>query len=115
VHLGVETTLFPLAPAEVIKKMCKNNNIELDNLDSIEINEAFAVKVLACSKELGLSPEKINSLGGAIAYGHPYGASGAIILIHLLKSLKYCEGKIGVAAIGAGGGTGTGIMLERQI
>lgn len=112
-HIGVETSLFPLAPVAVIKKMLKRNNIKLEDIDAIEINEAFAVKVIACARQLNLPPEKFNVLGGAIAYGHPYGASGCIILLHLLKALEYTKGKIGIAALGVGGGTGTGIMIER--
>ena len=113
IHVGVSTNLFPLAPVKAINDLCEKNNLILEDIDLIEINEAFAVKVIACSKELRISQEKVNILGGAIAYGHPYGASGCIILLHLLKALKYSKGKTGIAAIGVGGGTGTGILLER--
>lgn len=112
-HVGITTSLFPLAPVEVIRKICKRNNLNLKDIDAIEINEAFAVKVIACSRKLNISSDKVNILGGAIAYGHPYGASGCIILLHLLKALEYKKEKIGIAAIGVGGGTGTGILIER--
>lgn len=113
IHVGVQTNLFPLAPVKVINDICKKNNLKINEIDLIEINEAFAVKVIACSKELKISQEKVNILGGALAYGHPYGASGCIILLHLLKALEYSKGKTGIAAIGVGGGTGSGILLER--
>ena len=79
----------------------------------MEINEAFAVKILACCRQLGYSLEQTNSLGGALAYGHPYGASGAIILLHLIKALQHGGGRFGIAAIGAVGGMGTAILIER--
>ncbi|MDR2006116.1 MAG: acetyl-CoA C-acyltransferase, partial [Acidaminococcales bacterium] len=79
----------------------------------VEINEAFAVKILACCRKLGLPPEKVNKLGGALAYGHPYGASGAIILLHLLKTLEKAKGRFGIAAIGAVGGLGAAVLVEK--
>lgn len=112
-HVGVPTDLFPLAPVKVIKDICIKNNLKLEDIDLIEINEAFAVKVIACSKELNINQDKINILGGALAYGHPYGASGCIIILHLLKALEYSKAKRGIAAIGVGGGTGSGLLLER--
>lgn len=113
IHVGVKISQFPLAPVRAIKNLCFRNNIELSTIDAFEINEAFAIKVIACARELGFPLEKVNSLGGALAYGHPYGASGCIIVLHLLKALEYSKGKLGIAALGAGGGTGAGIMIER--
>lgn len=110
---GCDPNLFPLAPVGAIQKLLKKAALSLNMMDAIEINEAFAVKILACCRELGISPEKVNRLGGALAYGHPYGASGAIILLHLLKSLEQGKGRYGIAAIGAVGGMGTAILLER--
>lgn len=110
---GCDPNIFPLSPVFAIRSLLKKADINLENIDALEINEAFAVKVIACCKELGLSPEKTNILGGALAYGHPYGASGAIIVLHLLKALKKTDGKLGIAAIGAVGGMGTAMLLER--
>ncbi|CUH94813.1 hypothetical protein P22_0879 [Propionispora sp. 2/2-37] len=110
---GCDPNLFPLAPVGAIQKLSEKSALPLHRIDAIEINEAFAVKILACCQKLGIGLEKVNRLGGALAYGHPYGASGAIILLHLLKSLEQCKGRYGVAAIGAVGGMGTAILLER--
>ena len=86
---------------------------ELTAIDALEINEAFAVKILACCRELEYSLDRTNILGGALAYGHPYGASGAIILLHLLKALAQINGQKGIAAIGAVGGQGVATLVER--
>ncbi|MCX7747322.1 MAG: thiolase family protein [Clostridia bacterium] len=111
---GVDPNLFPLGPAPSIKKLIQKNELSLDQIDIFEINEAFAVKILACALELGLSLEKMNVLGGALAFGHPYGASGAIILIHLIKALEKVGGRLGIASIGVAGGQGISVLIERS-
>jgi acetyl-CoA C-acetyltransferase len=110
---GCNPNVFPLGPVSSINKLMQNADLVLEDIDAFEINEAFAVKVLACSKELGISLDKTNILGGALAYGHPYGASGAIILLHLLKALKKINGRLGVASIGVAGGQGLSVLIER--
>lgn len=110
---GCDPNLFPLAPVYAIRKLLKKANLPLTTIAALEINEAFAVKILACCQELGFSLNKTNRLGGALAYGHPYGASGAIILLHLLKALQQVKGRFGIAAIGAVGGMGTATLIER--
>ena len=110
---GCDPNTFPLAPVYSIRKLLKNTSLTLSAIDAMEINEAFAVKILACCRQLGFSPDKTNILGGALAYGHPYGASGAIILLHLLKALQKVEGRFGIAAIGAVGGMGVSTLIER--
>ena len=112
-HVGVDPNRFPLAPVEAIKKLLDQTRLSIGEVDALEINEAFAAKILACCRQLDISPERINPLGGALAYGHPYGASGAIITLHLLASLASSGGKRGIAAIGVGGGVGTALMVER--
>lgn len=110
---GLDPNIFPLGPVYAIRKLISACGMSFDNIAALEINEAFAVKVLACCQELGFSLDKTNMLGGALAYGHPYGASGAIILLHLVKALEKLQEKWGIAAIGAVGGMGNAALLER--
>ncbi|NJD02445.1 MAG: thiolase family protein [Ruminiclostridium sp.] len=109
---AIDPNIFPLSPVASVKKLIDKFNIPLEGIDAFEINEAFAVKVLACCKELCLDLNRINILGGALAYGHPYGASGAVILLHLLEALKYTGGNYGIASIGAVGGQGISILIK---
>ncbi len=110
---GCDPNWFPLSPVPAINKLLEKAGLPLDAVAAMEINEAFAVKILACCRELGYSLAKTNMLGGALAYGHPYGASGAIILLHLLKALEQVQGRYGIAAIGAVGGQGIATLVER--
>lgn len=110
---GCDPNWFPLSPVPSISTLLEKAHLTLADIEALEINEAFAVKILTCCRELDYSLEKTNILGGALAYGHPYGASGAIILLHLLKALEQTNGRFGVAAIGAVGGQGISTLLER--
>lgn len=110
---GCNPNVFPLGPVSSVNKLMQNSGFNLADIDAFEINEAFAVKVLVCSRELGISLDKTNILGGALAYGHPYGASGAVILLHLLRALKKINGRLGVASIGVAGGQGLAVLIER--
>jgi acetyl-CoA C-acetyltransferase len=110
---GCDPNTFPLGPVAAIQKLLKKNNLQIKDVDALEINEAFAVKILACCQKLNFSLQKTNILGGALAYGHPYGASGAIILLHLLKALQQIKGRRGIASIGAVGGMGIATLIER--
>ncbi len=85
----------------------------IQDIDQFEINEAFAVQVLAIMRDLGLDPDKVNPHGGALAMGHPIGASGARILVTLLHSMKMKDESLGIAAVCAGGGQSTAILVER--
>lgn len=110
---GCDPNMFPLGPVYAIRRLLQRTGLSLASISSMEMNEAFAVKILACCRELGYSLETTNMLGGALAYGHPYGASGAIILLHLMKALEQAEGRFGIAAIGAVGGMGVATLIER--
>ncbi len=110
---GCDPNVFPMGPVYSIRKLLNETGLQLADIDAVEINEAFAVKILACCRELGLSLDKTNILGGALAYGHPYGASGGIILLHLIKALQQVKGRLGIAAIGAVGGIGISTLIER--
>lgn len=111
---GIDPNIFPLSPVDSVKKLLKIFNIPIEKIDAVEINEAFAVKVLACCKELSLDPNKTNILGGALAFGHPYGASGAILLLHLFKALKWTGGRYGIASIGAVGGQAISVLIKNM-
>ena len=86
--------------------------LKLEDFDLIEINEAFAAQACAVSKSLGLDPEKVNPNGGAIALGHPIGATGTIIAIKLVHELKRTGGKFGIATMCIGGGQGIAMAVE---
>jgi acetyl-CoA acetyltransferase family protein len=110
--VGVEPTLMGMGPAPAIRKALDNAGLTLADLDLIEINEAFAAQYLSCEKELGLDRDKVNVNGGAIALGHPLGASGARILLTLLLELRRRGKKYGVASACIGGGQGIAMVVE---
>lgn len=110
--LAVEAKDFPLTPGLVINELLKKTGKTLAEVDLFEINEAFAAVSLASIKIAGLDAEKVNVNGGAVALGHPIGASGARIIITLMHELKRRGGGIGIAAICSGGGQGDAIMIE---
>jgi acetyl-CoA C-acetyltransferase len=103
---------FTTAPALAIPKALKHAGIEQNAVDAFEINEAFSVVALANMKILGLSEDKVNLHGGAVALGHPLGGSGARITTTLLGVLREKKGKIGVAGICNGGGGASAIVIE---
>jgi acetyl-CoA C-acetyltransferase len=113
-HAGVavEPKDFPQTPGLVINELLKKSGKSLDEIDLFEINEAFAVVALASGKIADLDPEKVNVNGGAVALGHPIGASGGRIIITLMNELKRRGGGIGIAAICSGGGQGDAVMIE---
>jgi acetyl-CoA acyltransferase 2 len=110
--VGVEPTLMGMGPAPAIRKALEKAKLQLADIDLIEINEAFAAQYLACEKELGLDREKVNVNGGAIALGHPLGASGARLLLTLLLELRRRGKKYGVASACIGGGQGIAMIIE---
>jgi acetyl-CoA acyltransferase 2 len=110
--VGVDPTLMGMGPAPAIRKALERAGLKLADLDLIEINEAFAPQYLACEKELGLDREKVNVNGGAIALGHPLGASGARLLLTLLLELRRRGKKYGVASACIGGGQGIAMIVE---
>ncbi|OPC32364.1 acetyl-CoA C-acyltransferase [Elizabethkingia miricola] len=105
---------FTTAPAIAISKALKKAGLQLEDIDYYEINEAYASVVLSMQELLGISPDKINVYGGAVAIGHPIGASGARILTTLTHILQQENGKYGVAAICNGGGGASAIVIEKM-
>ncbi|WML41677.1 acetyl-CoA C-acetyltransferase [Neobacillus sp. OS1-2] len=110
--IAVEAKDFPQTPGLVINELLRKTGRNLDEIDLFEINEAFAAVALASGKIAGLDAEKVNVNGGAVALGHPIGASGARIIITLMNELKRRGGGIGIAAICSGGGQGDAVMIE---
>ncbi|MFJ5759436.1 acetyl-CoA C-acetyltransferase [Neobacillus sp. NPDC093182] len=110
--VAVEAKDFPQTPGLVINSLLKKTGKTVEEIDLFEINEAFAAVALASGKIASLDPEKVNVNGGAVALGHPIGASGARIIITLMHELKRRGGGIGIAAICSGGGQGDAVMIE---
>lgn len=111
-EVAVEAENFPITPGLVILELLKKTGKTVDDIDLFEINEAFAVVALVSMKIAGIDPEKVNVNGGAVALGHPIGASGARILLTLAYELRRRGGGIGIAAICSGSGQGDAVMIE---
>jgi acetyl-CoA C-acetyltransferase len=110
---GVEPKLVMMAPVEAIKKLLKKTGWSLNDIDLIELNEAFAVQAVAITRELNLDPDKINVNGGAVALGHAIGQSGSRILTTMLYELKRRNAHRGIAALCLGGGNAVALAVER--
>jgi acetyl-CoA C-acetyltransferase len=111
-EVAVEAKDFPETPGLVINELLKKTGKTKDEIDLFEINEAFAAVSLASAKIADIDPEKINVNGGAVALGHPIGASGARIILTLIHELKRRGGGLGIAAICSGGGQGDAVLIE---
>ncbi len=111
--VGYEPKRFGLSPVKAIPAALKMAGLDLEEMDIIELNEAFAAQYIACERELGLDRNKVNPYGGAIALGHPVAATGAKILTTLLYALKTQDKQFGVASACVGGGNGVAIVVER--
>ena len=109
---GVDPMMMGMGPVEAMRKAIKRANLSLDDLDLIELNEAFASQSLAVMRELKLDPARVNVHGGAIALGHPIGASGARILTTLVHALEARGGGRGAASLCIGGGMDTAMIVE---
>jgi acetyl-CoA C-acetyltransferase len=104
---------FTTAPAKVIDETCARLGLKKDQIDLYEINEAFAVVTMVCSRLCGIDPERVNVRGGAVALGHPIGASGARILTTLLHAMKDRNARRGLATLCIGGGEAVAVVVER--
>jgi acetyl-CoA C-acetyltransferase len=111
---GVEPKWVMMAPVDAVEKLLKKTGWDRDNdVDLVELNEAFAVAAIAVTRQLHLNPQKVNVNGGAVAIGHPIGASGARILVTLLYELQRRNLKRGIAALCLGGGNAVALGVER--
>ncbi len=111
-EVAIEPENFPQTPGLVINTLLEKTGKKLEDIDLFEINEAFSAVALASAKIAGLDQSKVNVNGGAVALGHPIGASGARIILTLAYELKRRGGGIGIAAICSGGGQGDAVMIE---
>jgi acetyl-CoA C-acetyltransferase len=109
---GVDPDEMGMGPVPASKMALKKAGLEVSDLDLVESNEAFAAQACAVNKQLGLNPEKVNVNGGAIALGHPVGATGAIIMTKLIYELRKRKGKYGLATMCIGGGQGISVIIE---
>ncbi|WP_209123241.1 acetyl-CoA C-acetyltransferase [Alkalihalobacillus sp. BA299] len=112
--VGVDPNIMGIGPVPAIKLALQRANLSLEDMDRIEVNEAFAAQYLAVEKELGLSREKTNVYGGAIALGHPVGMSGARITLSLAYELRRKGLRYGVASLCIGGGQGIAVVIENE-
>lgn len=111
---GVDPSIMGIGPVSASKKALQKAGLTIKDIDLVEANEAFAAQALAVAKDLELEDEKVNVNGGAIALGHPVGASGARILVTLLHEMKRRDAKRGLATLCIGGGMGTALIVERK-
>ena len=109
---GVEPDEMGMGPIPASKMALKKSGLKVEDIDLIESNEAFAAQACAVNKQLGLDPEKVNVNGGAIALGHPVGATGSIIMTKLIYELRKRNGKYGLATMCIGGGQGIAVIIE---
>ena len=110
---GVEPAVMGMGPIPAVRKVMEKAGMEVGQMDVVELNEAFASVAVACSNELGLDPEKTNPNGGAIALGHPVGATGAILTVKLMYELERSQGRFGLVSLCIGGGQGIATIFER--
>jgi acetyl-CoA C-acetyltransferase len=110
---GVDPSIMGQGPIPAIQNVLKKAGMTVDQIDLIELNEAFASVAAACSTVLGLDPEKTNVNGGAIALGHPVGATGAILTVKLMHELERRNARYGIVSLCIGGGQGIASIFER--
>ncbi|WP_173915376.1 thiolase family protein [Halobacillus sp. Marseille-Q1614] len=109
---GVDPNLLGIGPVPAVKKLWERQNLKESDIDYVEFNEAFASQVLASLKDLDIPHHKVNRSGGALALGHPYGASGAILVTRLIAEMRRKSFKRGITTLGIGGGMGLATLFE---
>jgi acetyl-CoA C-acetyltransferase len=112
-NVGVDPAIMGIGPAPAVEQLLEKTKLKLSDLDLIELNEAFAAQVIACERELKFDRAKLNVNGGAIALGHPIGATGARIMTTLLFAMKKRNARRGVATLCVSGGMGMAVLVER--
>ena len=111
--IGADPFLSPKTAVLAVKKLLEKTGISESQIDAFEVNEAFAVIDVLFERAFPGRLKQYNLFGGALAYGHPYGASGAMLLLHLLKALEYKHGRYGICSVAAAGGIGNAVLIER--
>lgn len=112
-HSGVRPQVMGIGPVPAVRNLCDRTGLAVGDFDVIESNEAFAAQAVAVNRELGLDPEKVNPNGGAIALGHPVGATGAILTIKAMYELERIDGRLALITMCIGGGQGIALAIER--
>jgi acetyl-CoA C-acetyltransferase len=110
---AIRPEIMGLGPIPAIKMLLEQTGMSMDDIDIVEINEAFAAQIVPCKEELGISDEKLNPFGGAIALGHPFGMTGARIMTTLLNGLRKRDGTFGIESMCVAGGMGQAMLVER--
>ena len=110
---AIRPEVMGLGPIPAIKQLLENTGMKIEDIDVVEINEAFAAQIVPCMAELGIAEEQLNPFGGAIALGHPFGMTGARIMTTLLNNLETKGGKYGIESMGVAGGMGMAMLVER--
>lgn len=111
---GVDPNIMGIGPVPATIKVMAKSGLSLNDMDIIEINEAFASQVIACNRELNMDLSKVNVNGGAIAHGHPLGATGAILATKAVYELERIEGRFALLTACIGGGQGIALIMERE-
>ncbi|HEV2924945.1 MAG TPA: acetyl-CoA C-acyltransferase [Solirubrobacteraceae bacterium] len=110
---AIRPEIMGLGPIPAIQQLLKNTGMTIDDIDVVEINEAFAAQIVPCKEELGIADEKLNPFGGAIALGHPFGMTGARIMTTLLNDLETLDATYGLESMCVAGGMGMAMLVER--
>jgi acetyl-CoA C-acetyltransferase/3-oxo-5,6-didehydrosuberyl-CoA/3-oxoadipyl-CoA thiolase len=110
---GVDPSVMGIGPVPAARKALARAGLTIDQIDLVELNEAFAAQSLACIRELGVDPEKVNVYGGAIALGHPLGSSGSRLVATLVHALRRRNARYGLATMCIGVGQGIATIVER--
>jgi acetyl-CoA C-acetyltransferase len=110
---AIRPEIMGLGPLPAIRALLKQTGVTIDDVDIVEINEAFAAQIVPCKDELGIPDEKLNPFGGAIALGHPFGMTGARIMTTLINGLRAVDGTLGIESMCVAGGMGQAMLVER--
>jgi acetyl-CoA C-acetyltransferase len=110
---AIRPEIMGLGPIPAIQALLKQAGVQIDDVDVVEINEAFAAQIVPCKDELGIPDEKLNPFGGAIALGHPFGMTGARIMTTLINGLRALDGTLGIESMCVAGGMGQAMLIER--
>ena len=110
---GVAPDIMGIGPVPAIRKLLQKTGLSISDIDVFEINEAFASQALYCGRELGVPADRLNIHGGAIAIGHPLGATGARLTLTALRALAARKGRFGIISMCIGGGMGAAALVER--
>jgi acetyl-CoA C-acetyltransferase len=110
---AIRPEIMGLGPIPAIQQLLKETGMKMDDIDVVEINEAFAAQIVPCKEELGIPDDKLNPFGGAIALGHPFGMTGARIMTTLINDLETLGGTYGIESMCVAGGMGMAMLVER--